>query len=76
MLRNGALEYFVEVNNGLLLGVDELGKQGGRGWNGEGLRQVTRFGDGCVVGGVFWHRTMVRKNCTVLAVILALVFGT
>ena len=36
-LSNGAFEYFGEVNDGLLLGVVELGKQGCRIWVGQGL---------------------------------------
>ena len=59
---DGALEYFVEVNNGLLLGVAELGKRGGRGWIDEGLCQRTRCNDGCVDRGGFWHQTLVRKK--------------
>ena len=75
MLCNGALEYFGEVNNGLLLGVDKLIKWGGRGCIGEGLCQGPRCNDGCVEGEGFWHRTLVQKNCTVLAVRSDLVFG-
>ena len=74
-LCDGALKYFGRVNNGLLLGVAKLGKRGDRGWIGEGLRQSTRCDNDCVDGGGFRHRTLVRKNCTVLAVRLALVFG-
>ena len=61
-LRNGALEYFGEVNNGLLLGVAKLGKRGIRGWIGEGISQGTRCADGCIDGGGFWHRTLVQKK--------------
>ena len=61
-LCDGALGYFGEVNNGLLLGVAKLGKQGGRGWIGESLRQGTRCNNGCVDGGGFWHRTLVQKE--------------
>ena len=52
-ISDGALEYFDEVNNGLLLGVAELDKRGGRGCIGEGLRQGTRCNSGCVDGGRF-----------------------
>ena len=45
---DGALEYFGKVNNGLLLGVAEL--------------VGTRCDNGCVNGGGFWHRTLVRKE--------------
>ena len=75
-LRDSALEYFSEVNNGLLLCVAELGKRSGRGWVGDGLHQGTRCNDGCVDVGVFRHWTLVRKNCTVLAVRSDLVFRT
>ena len=46
----------------MLLGVAKLGKRGGRGWIGEGLRQGTRCNDGCIDGGGFWHLTLVRKE--------------
>ena len=75
-LRNGAFECFGEVNNWFLLGVVKLGKRGGRAWIGEGLCQGTYCDDGCIDGRFFWHRTLVRKHCTVLAVRSALVFGT
>ena len=60
-LCDGALEYFGKVNNGLLLGVAELGKGGGRVWIDEGLLQGMRCDDGCVDGGGFRDRTLVRK---------------
>ena len=75
-LSDDAFKYFGEVNDGLLLGVAKLGKRGGRSWVGEGLCQGLRCDDGCIYGGCFWHWALVWKNCTVLAVRLALVFGT
>ena len=75
-IRDGAIEYSGEVKNGLLLVVAVLGKQGDRVCIGEGLHEGTRCNSGYVDGGGFWHRTLVRENCTVLAVRLALIFGT
>ena len=63
-LRDGALEYFGEVNNGLLLGIAELGKCSGRCWFGEGLCQGTRYGNECINRGCFWLRILVWNNCT------------
>ena len=61
-LSDGALEYFSEVNNGLLLGVSKLSKQGGRNWIGEGICQGSRCDDGCIDGGFFWHWVLVWKE--------------
>ena len=41
-LIDGAFEDFGEVNDGLLVGVAELGKRGFRRWVGEGLCQGPR----------------------------------
>ena len=46
----------------MLMGVAEQGKRGGRGWIGEGIRQGTYCDNGCVSGGVFRHRKLVREK--------------
>ena len=61
-LSDGAFGYFGEVNDGLLLGVAEMGKQGCRRWVGEGFCPGSRCDDGCIDGGCFWHWTLVWKE--------------
>ena len=72
---DGAFKYFIEVKDGLLMGVSELGKQGGRRWVAEGLCQGSRYDNGCIDRGFFVTGHWCGKNCTVLSVQLALVFG-
>ena len=60
-LFNGAFEYFGEVNDGLLMGVAELGKLGGRQWVGEGLCQGLLCNYGCIDRGCFRHWALVWK---------------
>ena len=64
-LSNGAFKYFGKVNDGLLLGVAELGKQGCRRWVGEGLYQGSRCDDGCIEGGCFgdWELVWKKLHC-------------
>ena len=61
-LSDGTFEDFGEVNDGLLLGVAELGKQGCRRWVGEVLSQGSRCDDGCIDRGCFRHWALVWKE--------------
>ena len=60
-LSDGAFKYFGKVNDGLFLGVAELGKWGCRRWVDEGLCQGSRCNDGCIDGGYFGHWALVWK---------------
>ena len=61
-LSDGAFEDFDKVDDGLLLGVAELGKQVCRRWVGKGLCQGSRCDDGCIDGGCFGHCALVWKE--------------
>ena len=61
-LNNGAFESFDEVNDGLLMGVAELGKRCCRRWVGEGLCQGLRCDYGCIDRGCFGHWAMLWKE--------------
>ena len=64
-LCNDAFEYFDKVNNGLLLGIAELVKRGGRGWIGEvrarastmtaSTKEVFSTGYWCRKVALFWR---------------------
>ena len=72
----GAFEYFGEVNDGLLLGVSELGN----GVAGAGLARASVRVRAAMMAAMtedfFGTGHWCGKNCTVLVVHLALVFGT
>ena len=74
-LSDGAFKYFGKVNDGLLLGVAELGKGGCRRWVEEGLCQGSRCDDGCIDGGCFWHWALVWKELHCLGGALSSGFG-
>ena len=75
-LSDGAFEYFGKFNNGLLMGVTELGKRAA----GAGLvRASVRDRDVMMAASaedVFGTGHWCGESCTILAVRLALVFGT
>ena len=61
-LRDGAFKDFGKVNDGLLLGVTELGKWICRRWVGEGLCQGSRCDDGCIDGECCGDWALVWKE--------------
>ena len=61
-ISDGAFENFGEVNDGLLLCVIELGKQGCRRWVGEGLCQGSHYDDGCIDRRCFRHWELMWKE--------------
>ena len=61
-LSDGAFKDFGKVNDGLLLGVAELGKRSCRRWVDEGLCQGSRCDDGFIDGGCFGHWALVWKE--------------
>ena len=58
-LSDGAFKDFSKVDDGLLLGVTELGKRGCRRWVGEGLCQGSRCDD-----GIGLYRKIGRASCS------------
>ena len=61
-LSDGAFKDFGEVNDGLLLGVAELGKWGCTRWVGEVLCQGLRYDDVRIDRGCFRHWSLVWKE--------------